>query len=102
MRSDFGKVDRVLVGVWLLDGRAFVPAPVRLHPEQITVAPVIEAEADLDEALAAAPDHAATPEDAPEADEDSAARAAEARRKASEPMVREPGRRGHLRLVKKT
>jgi hypothetical protein len=96
MRSDFGKVDRVLVGVWLLDGRAFVPAPVRLHPDAITIAPVIESEADLDDALAAAP----PPE--PATEDDDAARAAEARREASEPMVREPGRRGHLRLVKKT
>lgn len=97
MRSDFGKVDRVLVGVWLLDGRAFVPAPVRLHPELITVASVIETEDDLDEALAAEPATAAQ-----EAEDDSASRAADARREASEPMVREPGRRGHLRLVKKT
>jgi hypothetical protein len=100
MRSDFGKVDRVLVGVWLLDGRAFAPAPVRLHPERITVAPVSEVEDDLDEALACAPAEPAA--DAPGAADDDAARAADARREASEPMVREPGRRGHLRLVKKT
>jgi hypothetical protein len=100
MRSDFGKVDRVLVGVWLLDGRAFVPAPVRLHPVEITLAPVVGTESEFDDALAASPSGPA--EAAPMETADADARAAEARREASEPMVREPGRRGHLRLVKKS
>ncbi len=111
MRSDFGKVDRVLVGMWLTDGRALAPAPLRLVPSQITVAPIAEEEEAMDEALttvseapadptpAAAP---SLPDPAAQDDDDAAARAAEARREASGPMIKEPGRRGHLRLVKKT
>ena len=40
MRSDFGRVDRVLVGLWLLDGEVLVRGPMRLDPSSMTVAPV--------------------------------------------------------------
>jgi hypothetical protein len=107
MRSDFGKIDRVLVGVWLLDGRTAAPAPVRLAPTGIVLAPVDDAERGLDDALAAAaadgrepapPPPAAKPVPASDAGDE---RDGTARRRTDEPMVRERGRRGHLRLVEK-
>ena len=41
MRSDFGRVDRVLVGLWLLDVPALTRGPLRLEPDDFTTA-VIE------------------------------------------------------------
>lgn len=40
MRSDFGRVDRVLVGLWLLDGAGLSRGPMRLDPASMSVAPV--------------------------------------------------------------
>jgi hypothetical protein len=43
MRSDFGRVDRVLVGLWLLDAPALSRGPLRLEPEEFSVAAITEA-----------------------------------------------------------
>jgi hypothetical protein len=43
MRSDFGRVDRVLVGLWLLDAPALSRGPLRLQPEEFSVAAITEA-----------------------------------------------------------
>jgi hypothetical protein len=40
MRSDFGRVDRVLVGLWLLDAPAMTRGPLRLEPDEFTVAAI--------------------------------------------------------------
>jgi hypothetical protein len=37
MRSDFGRVDRVLVGLWLLDAPALSRGPLRLEPDAFSV-----------------------------------------------------------------
>jgi len=109
MRSDFGRVDRVLVGMWLTDGRALAPAPLRILPERITLAPIADGEAAMDAALSVAPEApaerspptVADPSEPAAQDDAAADRAARTRAAAAEPMVKEPGRRGHLRLVKK-
>jgi hypothetical protein len=43
MRSDFGRVDRVLVGLWLLDAPALSRGPLRLEPEEFSIAAITEA-----------------------------------------------------------
>lgn len=55
MRSDFGRVDRVLVGLWLLDGAALTRGPMRLDPARMSVASIVSdsAEAPLARADAA-------------------------------------------------
>jgi hypothetical protein len=37
MRSDFGRIDRILVGLWLLDPAGAAARPFVLHPAKITV-----------------------------------------------------------------
>lgn len=40
MRSDFGRIDRVLVGLWLLDIPALSKGPFRLEPTEFTISTV--------------------------------------------------------------
>lgn len=40
MRSDFGRIDRVLVGLWLLDAPARTHGPLRLDPTEFVVTPI--------------------------------------------------------------
>lgn len=87
MRSDFGRIDRVLVGLWLLDAPMRTPGPLRLDLGELIVTPICEeapgadvAPQDDDGALhEPASDFAA---DAPAADADA------------------PPRRAHLRVIK--
>ena len=89
MRSDFGRVDRVLAGLWMLDQTAPVACPFLLDADEIHVCPIDAGEGpvtitepphDGGFAEAATPSPVAAPHD-PEA-----------------PQRR--GARGHLRLVK--
>lgn len=90
MRSDFGRVDRVLAGVWLLDAPALVAHPFLLEPHRIVVAPVAA------EIASEPPLQAGEPQAAP------AAPALQAIDGNGEGPAPEPGqrKRGHLRLVK--
>lgn len=91
MRSDFGRVDRVLVGLWLLDG-ATAAGPLRLTVETIAVAPVPLA--GRPRLVADTPSADAVDGAAPVADGDETPRG---ERSPGDPA---PGRRGHLRVVK--
>jgi hypothetical protein len=42
MRSDFGRIDRVLVGLWLTDAPAGAAGPFRFEAERFSVAPIAE------------------------------------------------------------
>lgn len=105
MRSDFGKVDRVLVGLWLLDTPGILHGPLRLEPDDLTVVPILavvgEDEAKGDEGLLREPGTPLTlittaapvaPQPAPTTD----------KRPEDTTSPNGPGRRGHLRLVTKS
>lgn len=83
MRSDFGRIDRVLAGLWLLDGVSMVDSPILLDVETALVSPV---DAPVAQAEALAVEPATRPTLRPLEGTDSPT----------------PGRRGHLRLVKKS
>lgn len=105
MRSDFGKVDRVLVGLWLLDAPLLTRGPLRLEPDRFTVAPIVEGAVE-DMSIAEAETGSRRSVVSLRAVDGSAdqntplggARGPSAPH--DEPP--EPGRRGHLRLVKKS
>jgi hypothetical protein len=85
MRSDFGRIDRVLAGVWLLDGPQTVESPVLLDVERAVLFPVN------------GPGPVAEPEPpVPPRDDRPTLTPLEGGPKQS------PARRGHLRLVKKS
>lgn len=113
MRSDFGRVDRVLVGIWLMDAPGMLHGPLRLEPDSFTVGAISCHAGLLDQATeadpaplplraAAAPvpvvlrsiDGGAASETAPDM---SAARGDDA----ETPDPSPPRRGSHLRLVKK-
>ncbi len=85
MRSDFGRIDRVLAGVWLLDGAQVVDGPILLDVERAVLFPVD----------GPAPTEAPEPP-APPRDERPTLTPLEGGPRQS------PARRGHLTLVKKT
>jgi hypothetical protein len=106
MRSDFGKVDRVLVGLWLFDAPAVRLSPIRLDARDIVIVPIVPQDG---AAQAAEPAPTAVGATAVEA------AAAEAPAPFERPPLRAidgagdsgdgdkpPPRRGHLRLVKKS
>jgi hypothetical protein len=41
MRSDFGRIDRVLVGIWLLDSAPGATGPLRLDADSFTAAAIL-------------------------------------------------------------
>jgi len=92
MRSDFGRVDRVLAGVWLLDAPAPVAHPFLLEPHRVVVAPVAA------DAAGEGPRRNEAPHPTP------AAPALQTIEGAGEGAEPEPGQRrrdrSHLRLVK--
>ena len=105
MRSDFGRVDRVLVGLWLVDAPAMARGPLRLEPDAFTVAPILSEATSADDMLREAgrdavsvpslvPPAMAQPERSVEPRHDDPV--------PDGPGPNGPGRRGHLRLVKKT
>lgn len=91
MRSDFGKIDRVLVGLWLSDAPALLHNPIRLDAREIAIVPIVPHDAPKGELRAAAEDPA--PFRRP------ALRPVEGAGDADKPLQKP--RRGHLRLVKK-
>ena len=124
MRSDFGRVDRVLVGLWMLDAPRLMHGPLRLEPDAFTIGPIHDAAAQAvgSDALpdddadggtrlrepSASPLRLVDPQ-APavarsgvgklEEDRDGTADFAP---KPDDDKPNGPGRRGHLRLVKKS
>lgn len=127
MRSDFGRVDRVLVGLWLIDAPATTRGPLRLEPDAFTVAPILSgapaaeepaageaAEAGTADAVSGLEDTPDRPDagDAPlpplrlptpRIDRLSDVAAEEPAPESPPPRGPDgPGRRGHLRLVKKS
>ena len=96
MRSDFGRIDRVLAGVWMLDSHGSVAAPFLLDADEIHVCPIDAGEGPVtltdrpsDPGFGESP----TPQIAPDADLPGADLPGPAA-----PSAR--GVRGHLRLVK--
>lgn len=116
MRSDFGRVDRVLVGLWMLGTSALMHGPLRLEPDEFIVSPI----ADPSHAMEGATSQTQLRESAvtlsvvaTASTADPEARAAPPASDAGEEGGSEdkpprptgsvgPGRRGHLRLVSKT
>lgn len=91
MRSDFGRIDRVLAGLWMLESSGSVAAPFLLDADEIHVCPIDAGEAPVtltEPQVGPGFGEAPTPAMAPE------------------PGLRDPatpsarGVRGHLRLVK--
>jgi hypothetical protein len=105
MRSDFGKVDRVLVGLWLLEAPLLTRGPLRLEPDRFTVAPITEGAVE-EMSLAEAETGLRRPVVSLRAVDGSADLAVPAAEVGGSPTPDdtppEPGRRGHLRLVKKS
>jgi hypothetical protein len=93
MRSDFGRIDRVLCGVWLLDAPAGATGPLRLDADSFVAAPVLGPGAGLDPLSDPPLDH--TPPDRPPTG------GAPFRTIDGGGDGRGEARRGHLRLVKK-
>ena len=105
MRSDFGRVDRVLVGLWLVDAPAMARGPLRLEPDAFTVAPILAETVPGDETLQEdGQDGLSVPSLVPPSmtRPDRPAEAAAEDPAPDGPGVNGPGRRGHLRLVKKS
>jgi hypothetical protein len=109
MRSDFGRIDRVLVGLWLEESAA--AAPLRLRADAFVVAPIFD-EAEADAALAEPPAGGSQPGGSQpggpqpvgsQPSDPPAAGPEPEHAPAPEPDARgaRPGaRRGHLRVVK--
>jgi hypothetical protein len=120
MRSDFGRVDRVLVGLWLIDAPGVMHGPLRLEPDTFNVCPILgvadaaaDAESDADDAIGRGPREPAAPLrviESPLTGEDARPQAPMRPETAPAGQVQGdgpgagtsgPGRRGHLRLVTK-
>ena len=91
MRSDFGRIDRVLVGLWLLDAPARTKGPLRLDAREFVVTSIEDMPAG----------NVAPPEETPPSPEDDlreppATYAAEAPAADTETAPRRP----HLRVIK--